>query len=152
MQFCLRLVAEGSGRLVFKAHKLLHYSTLGSRVIKKRKKVLGGTGERRQQRTAPDQSPHPAPHTLHPRLYTLHPSPYTADPTPYNLHPAPNNLQATPCTAHCTPFTVHPTPYVLTPYTQQPTPYTLQKLKVDIRLPEKGNSNSRGARPVYSFR
>jgi len=22
--------------------------------------------------------------------------------------------------------------------------------KVDIRLPEKGNSNSRGARPVYS--
>ena len=24
--------------------------------------------------------------------------------------------------------------------------------KVDIRLPGKGNSNSRGARPVYSFR
>ena len=29
------------GGLVFKAHKLVYHSTLGSRVIKKKKKVLG---------------------------------------------------------------------------------------------------------------
>ena len=28
----------------------------------------------------------------------------------------------------------------------------LRSRKVDIRLPGQGNSNSRGARPVYSFR
>jgi len=47
--------------LVFKAHRLVYHSTLGLRIIKKKKKT---------------------PFTLHPKHYTLHPESYTLNPTP----------------------------------------------------------------------
>ena len=62
------------GGLVFKAHRLLHVSTLGSRVIKKKRRswrdlIIAAFDERLDRREHPL---HHAPCTLHPTPFTLH--------------------------------------------------------------------------------
>ena len=61
-------------------------------------------------------------------------------------------LRSTPYTLRPEPYTLRPTPYAATmrrPDSDAWPPRTIPPRKVDIRLPGKGNSNSRGARPVY---
>ena len=90
------------GRIVFKAHRLLNHSTLGLRVIEKKKKDYR-LGSRRTPLLL--RALDPKPNALYPTLYTLHPSPYTLHPTPHTLHPTPHTLHPTPYTIHHTPFT-----------------------------------------------
>ena len=97
------------GGLVFEAQKLSYHSTLGSRVIKKkkqRKHLLRGGSRRRSRHPS---TLHPTPNIRHPIFYTLHTTPYILHPAPYTLHPSHHTL-------HPTPYTLHPTPNARAPF------------------------------------
>ena len=114
------------GGLVLKAHKLSYHSTLGSRVIKKKReqsppqRLHTLNSDPRRPRPPPRRTTstgkigwtgttlHPTPYTLHPTPYTLHPAPHTLHPTAYSLHPA--TLNPKPQTSNSTSPTPHPTP------------------------------------------
>ena len=92
-----RNVKQFRGGLVLKAYRLLHHSSLGWRVIKKREehaqRLLDGKGQDLDKVAG---GPHPAPCTLHPAPCTL-----TLHPAPCTLHPqAPRRQGSGPRQGH----------------------------------------------------
>ena len=93
--------------LALKAHSLLYHSTLGSRVVKKKRRDL-------LRNVIQPQAPRPQT----PNPWRAHRRGLDGTPAGYHQHPAPYTLLPTPYTLHPTPYTLHPTPY--TPCTLHP--------------------------------
>ena len=72
-QLLSRNVERFRGGLVFKALRLLHHSTLGSKVIRKKRRRPCAHGRHSFAQLRP-HPPHQAAHTLNPRPSTPHPS------------------------------------------------------------------------------
>ena len=90
-QLLRRNVQRFQGGLVFKDHRLVYHSALGSRVIKREKK---------------------APDTVVPESVgsgVLHAADQPLNPAPCTLHPAPCTLSLAPCTRKVPEFFTLPT-------------------------------------------